>query len=120
MSREGKILITILVLMFGGGLYAYFDLKDRQRSIELRASMCSCPISTAGQVALGVIQQHDRANLASHSYFERMLEGLVRHAGLPLDNARQSLTKDLPGGLPAGWRWLPQWERSKPAPKPKP
>ena len=102
--------------MFCFGLYGYTELSDRQQSIEMRSSMCNCPGDMNCATAAINGQQLLQHSTSSHSYFEYMLEGLVRHAGLPLENARKALEKHHPGGLPLGWRWLGPWDDGVTAP----
>ena len=116
MTLEGKITIALLVVLGGGGPFAYCDLNDRLNQTRWLASSNTCSVDGSGQAALSLLRASVPAEFASHSYFERLLEALVRHAGLPLAVAREDLKKDLPGGLPQGWRWLEPWEQNAPVP----
>lgn len=121
MTTEGKITIVLLAAVIVGGVYSHCTLEEKVRRVETMASVCRCPVSNAGQVALGLISTNHQSFAASHTYFEIMLEGLVRKAGLPLPAARAQLKKQLGGKLPLSWRWVPDWEtvpqNTTPAPR---
>jgi hypothetical protein len=110
MTRDGKILLVALGLVVAAGGYGYTELKKEVRHAQAMAAVCRCPHDTSGQAALGQIVQHHRYATTSHSYFERLLEGLVRHAGLPLEKARDDLKTSHGANLPADWKWLSPWE----------
>lgn len=121
MTTEGKITIVLLAAVIVGGVYSHCTLEEKVRRVETMASVCRCPVSNAGQAALGLISTNHQVFATSHTYFEIMLEGLVRKAGLPLPAARAQLKKQLGGKLPLSWRWVPEWEtvpkNTTPAPR---
>ena len=123
MNREGKVIVSLLVVMMCGGIYGYYQLHERIQSTERLASTCRCPTSNAGHHALAQIGRVSQNMTWSHSYFERLLEGLARRNGLPLEAARQQFSKQFPAAVSRGWKWLAPWEGGavkEPVPSPAP
>ena len=120
MTRDTKILLTIQLLVVAGMIAGYNDLRERHLRTMWQASVCHCPTNNSGQVAIAYIRQYGHATVASHAYFERLLEALTRKAGLSVARARAALEKDMKrfGGMPKGWRWNGPWEKVTPPAKP--
>ena len=110
MSKESSIIISVMVLVLGFGVYAYNDLSQQLRTTQLYAGSCMCPTGQDAKQIIPVLEAMQKNEALSHSYAEYLLEGLVRDRGLPLERARNAFTRDFPGGLSDGWRWLGQWE----------
>lgn len=110
MTRDGKILLGMLLVALALGAYSHSTLRREVRHAQNLARICTCPQDTSGQVAVAEISRHHRYATTSHSYFERLLEGLVRHAGLPLEKAREDLTRSHGKFIPPDWKWLDPWE----------
>ena len=111
MSKEGKFILIAVGIVFALGVYAHWATLERLDRVEQRATMCNCPRSNAADLALSVIDQTAELTGAAHSYAELLLEGLVRNAGLPLDQARAAFVTLMAERKPRDWRWLEPWEK---------
>ena len=111
MSKEGKLILVAVGIVFVLGIYVHWTTMDRLDRVEQRAAMCNCPHSNAPELALSSIDQTAQAMTASHSYAELLLEGLVRKAGLPLDRARAAFEALPSTHRPQSWKWLEPWEQ---------
>ena len=112
MTNDTKVLLGCLALVLGWSIYSHTTLSDEVARAQRAASICSCPQSNVAQVTAAQLDALTRHAVASHSYFEHLLEGLVRKNGLSLEAAREAFAAGMEphGGLPEGWRWLMAWE----------
>ena len=112
MTNDTRIVLGCLALVLGWSIYSHTTLSDEVAQAQQIASICHCPQSGADQHNAVRLNELTRHSVASHSYFEHLLEGLVRRNGLSLDAARKAFTEGMEpyGGLPQGWRWLKAWE----------
>jgi hypothetical protein len=110
MSKEGKLILIAVGIVLALGVYAHWATLERLDGVEQRAATCSCPTSKAPDLALSTIDQTAELMSAAHSYAELLLEGLVRNAGLPLDQARKAFEALMVAHKPRDWRWLEPWE----------
>jgi hypothetical protein len=111
MSKEGKLILVAIGIVFALGVYAHWATLDRLDRVEQRAAMCNCPQSNAADLALSAIDRTARLTASSHAYAELLLEGLVRHAGLPLEQARAAFEALKGADKPRDWQWLEPWEQ---------
>ena len=111
MSTESKIIIGALVLLICGLGYSHLTLSKQLRHTQQMASTCHCGSGSMQVAGLGAVTQNQVSASASHTYFELLLEGLARRAGLPMDKAKAQFKKETAKRNLSSWRWLPVWEK---------
>ncbi len=119
MTTDSKVLVGLLGATLCWSFYSHNALSEEIMRTQQYATTCSCPQDNYDQVNHVRINELTRHSVSSHSYAEHLLEGLVRHSGLPLEAARKAFSEGMKdyGGVPSGWRWLTRWEGG-PAAKP--
>jgi hypothetical protein len=122
-NKLTQVLLAIVLLLGAYNAYQISGLKSRVSTEGAQARNAVSNASSNEQLNLGRLAQSLDRNMrllnASHGYFELLLEGLTRKAGLPVDSAR-GLFEKRKGGVPSGWTWQPAWERETPAAKDQP
>ncbi len=116
MSTESKVIIGALVLLICGLGYSHFSLSKQLRHTQHMASTCHCGSGSVQVAGLSTVTQNQVSASASHTYFELLLEGLARRAGLPMDKAKAQFRKETAKRKLISWRWLPVWEKDDTAP----
>jgi hypothetical protein len=108
-DRALPALVVVCLLVMSWFIY---DLKSEVQQLRQLAQNNQNQAANTVNVlnpALAQIQQNQVSSAAGLHYLELLLEGLVRHDGLPIDKARDAFKKRA-GGVPAGWNWNTPWE----------
>lgn len=115
-NKSTQVLLVVMLVCVVYNSWTVATLRaDIKRSSNTQSS---APHVDLGQLnaPLLQIQQNQVSAQAALSYNEMLTEGLVRKAGLPIEEARAVFEKREPG-LPSGWTWLSVWEAT---PEPTP
>lgn len=109
-DRALPVLVVICLLVMS---YFIYDLKSEVQELRQVAQVSQNQAANTANVlapSLVAIQRNQVSAAAGLHYLELLLEGVVRHDGLPIDNAR-TMFKNRAGGVPAGWNWNTPWEK---------
>jgi hypothetical protein len=113
-DRALPALVVVCLLVMSWFIY---DLRSEVQQLRQLTQANQNQAANTGNVlgpSLAAIQQNQVSASAGLHYLELLLEGLVRHDALPIEQARTAFKKRA-GGVPAGWNWNSPWETTSPA-----
>lgn len=114
MTTETKIIIGLILALGAFNFYLYSDTQEELRR-QAQTGHVQCPDNHGTVAALTQAQRNQLSMVASHTYFELLLEGIARRLGLPLDRARSAFEAEVKANKPPSWKWLDAWEGAAPA-----